>query len=366
MSIISTPPLDAPSTRVTEHEIRTATLVQPLAESRWNDLVASHPKSSIFHTRGWLEALCRTYGYEPIAVTASPARAELKNAIVCCRVDSWLTGRRLVSLPFSDHCEPLVDGENERDQLLSVMAEQVREQKLLYIEIRPTQEFSVQNFRSSCQHYLHQIDLTPELDELFQNCHRSSTQRKIKRAEREGLGYEEGTSKSHLDTFYQLLLLTRRRQQLPPQPKKWFENLINCLGESLKIRIAFKGKRPIGSIITLRHKQTMVYKYGCSDAQFNNLGGMHLLLWRSIQEAKAQGLRVLDLGRSDLEATGLVTFKDRWGSKRTNLPYYRFAPSSKGEFASDDWKHRIGKRILSHVPGRLLTPLGSVFYRHIG
>ena len=28
---------------------------------------------------------------------------------------SWLTGRRLVSLPFSDHCEPLVDSEEDLD-----------------------------------------------------------------------------------------------------------------------------------------------------------------------------------------------------------------------------------------------------------
>jgi hypothetical protein len=29
--------------------------------------------------------------------------------LVFCRVRSWLTGRRSISLPFSDHCEPLVE-----------------------------------------------------------------------------------------------------------------------------------------------------------------------------------------------------------------------------------------------------------------
>ena len=33
--------------------------------------------------------------------------------LVFCRIHSWLTGRRLVSLPFSDHCEPLYDSEEE-------------------------------------------------------------------------------------------------------------------------------------------------------------------------------------------------------------------------------------------------------------
>src|SRR5208282_5243177 len=50
-------------------------------------------------------------------------------------------------------------------------------------------------------------------------------------------------------------------------------------------------------------------KYGCSDARFNNLGGMHLLFWRSIEEAKKDGLRTFDLGRSGREGAGLNVFK---------------------------------------------------------
>lgn len=340
--------------------------VYPLEDSRWSTLVQNHPQSSIFHTSGWLDALYRTYGYEPIAATTSSTGTPLENAVVCCRVNSWLTGRRLVSLPFSDHCAPLVDDETEKNEMLVALAKEVHEQNLLYLEVRPVGGFEERGFESSMQHYLHQIDLAPTLDELFRNCHPSSTQRKIKRAFREKLGYVEGNSKSDLDTFYRLLLLTRRRQQLPPQPKKWFENLVDCLSESLKIRVALKETRPIASIMTFRHKDTLVYKYGCSDAQYNNLGGMHFLLWRTIEDGKTQGLRTIDLGRSDITASGLVTFKDRWGSIRSNLPYFRFATARKGQFARDDWKQRLAKRVFSKLPTQLLPPVGSILYRHIG
>ena len=90
-------------------------------------------------------------------------------------------------------------------------------------------------------------------------------QRKIKRAEREGLTYEEGQSDSLLAKFYQLLLFTRRRHGLPPQPVAWFRNLITCLGDKVKIRVASKDGCPVASMLTLRHKQVLVYKYGCSD-----------------------------------------------------------------------------------------------------
>src|SRR5262245_48008469 len=85
----------------------------PLHEPRWLEFVTSHPSASIFHTPGWLESLRRTYHFEPVALTTSAPGLPLRNALVFCPVRSWLTGARLVSLPFSDHCEPLVDDADE-------------------------------------------------------------------------------------------------------------------------------------------------------------------------------------------------------------------------------------------------------------
>jgi len=42
---------------------------------------------------------------------------ELKMAAVCS-VESYITGRRFVSLPFSDHCEPLWRLKGESDDLI--------------------------------------------------------------------------------------------------------------------------------------------------------------------------------------------------------------------------------------------------------
>ena len=39
----------------------------------------------------------------------------------------------------------------------------------------------------------------------------------------------------------------------------------------------------------------MVYKYGGSDAKFNNLGATSMLFWQAIKEAKEAGAEELDL-----------------------------------------------------------------------
>jgi len=81
--------------------------VDPRQDARWTALVESHPQSSAFHTLDWLTALEKTYRYTPRIFTTTPPGSPLLNGISFCRVNSWLTGSRLVSLPFSDHCDPL-------------------------------------------------------------------------------------------------------------------------------------------------------------------------------------------------------------------------------------------------------------------
>ena len=82
--------------------------IDPLSDPRWPEFLQRHPDAAIFHTPEWIEALRRTYGYEPVVYTTSSPGSDLTNGIPFCRINSWLTGRRLVSLPFSDHCQQMI------------------------------------------------------------------------------------------------------------------------------------------------------------------------------------------------------------------------------------------------------------------
>lgn len=345
--------------------------ISPLVDRRWPGFVGSHPSASVFHTRAWLEALEKTFGYEPIAYTTSSSDGELENALVFCRVNSWLTGRRLVSLPFSDHCEPLLS-HSDLAYTLSCVGGKLFDKGLRYIELRPLATGHVVDGipRSSLDYSFHQLDLTPDLNTLVARFHKDSTRRKIRRAEREGLTCEEGRSDSLLAEFYRLFLLTRRRHQVPPQPKSWFRNLMNCLGNGFTIRVAFRGRQAIAAIITLQFRDTITYKYGCSDARFHNLGGTQLLFWQSIMAAKTNGFSKFDLGRSDIGNAGLIRFKDQWGAARSTLTYWRYTTSANSaasfKAVRDDWKFRAAKQCFARMPTGILSVAGKMLYKHIG
>lgn len=346
---------------------RTLFRIDPLRDPRWSLLVDRHPRGSIFHTAAWLESLVMTYGYRPVVYTSDAPGAPLTNGIVCCQVNSWLTGHRLVSLPFSDHCEPLVSHSDELDALLSPLArEQVRE-GWRYIELRPRSSFKERRdaFGQGQTFCFHSLDLQPSLEDLFHNFHKNCVQRKIRRAEKEGLSYEEGRSEELLGKFYRLLIVTRRRHHLPPQPLNWFRNLIACLGDELKIRVASKDGHPVASILTLRFKDTLVYKYGCSDARFHHLGGMALLFWKAIQEAKQAGLQEFDFGRSDLHNPGLIAYKDHWGTVRSTLSYLRY-PAQPQAAAGKGYRLPLASQTFAYVPDGILTMTGKLLYKHMG
>ena len=340
--------------------------IDPIKDRRWTEFLNKHPEASVFHTSGWLEALQRTYGYEPVVFTTSPPEAELRNGIPFCRITTWLTRRRLVSLPFSDHCIPLVENSAELICMLKSLQGEVAEKKWNYAEIRAGDLHlpSEAGFEKARAYSFHKLDLRPNLNELFRGLHKDCVQRKIHRAERESLTCEEGSEDSLLRKFYHLLLITRRRHGLAPQPVRWFRNLIACLGDKVKIRVASKDGRPVASILTLRHQRTLVYKYGCSDHRFNNLGGTQLLMWKAIQEAKDDQLDEFDMGRSDCDNPGLIVFKDRWGAGRSTLFYLRY-PLRQSQTIGEAMPGNVAKYIFAHAPDSLLAATGSMLYKYM-
>src|SRR5205823_9727858 len=110
--------------------------INPVQDSRWPGLLERHPRATVFHTPAWLEALRRTYGYEPAALTTAAPGENLTDGLVFCRIRSWLTGRRAISLPFSDHCDPLVDSHEALGCLLSAWKRDVQTSHAAYLEIR--------------------------------------------------------------------------------------------------------------------------------------------------------------------------------------------------------------------------------------
>src|SRR5215813_11043195 len=218
--------------------------IDPIADPRWEKFIEGHPQASIFHTAGWLTALRQTYAYQPLAFTTSPPDTDLTCGFVVCGINSWLTGHRLVSLPFSDHCNPLFETPTQLNAVVDHLQHVLRTQSWKYLELRPTGnrfhgESDASAFVPIANYFLHTVDLQPETDEILRGFHRNSVQRRIRHAHRVNLRERHGNSLELVESFYDLFVITRKRQRLPPIPLTWFRSLIRYLGDALDIRVAY-------------------------------------------------------------------------------------------------------------------------------
>lgn len=335
--------------------------LDPVVDPAWRELVRRDPRTSAFHTPEWMDALRRTYGFTPVVY----ATDDLRSAIPFCLVASWLTGRRLVSLPFSDHCDPLVDDGARLAAVLDRVAVDAWRNAWRYVQLRPrTARAAPSGFAREESNYLYAIDLRPELDVIFKGIKRDNRE-DIRKAERRGLRHVAGGDDAFVRAYFRLHVMTRSTQGVPPQPYAWFRNLSRCLRDMLEVHLLLDGETPIAGLVTISFRDQVMVKYTASDPVRDRQGLGKSLTWKAICRAKENGAVTLDWGRCEPEHRGLAQFKERFGAVRSDLVYLR-NPPAPADRHRPSWASRAAKSVVPRMPATVLAAAGRVAYRHVG
>ena len=83
-------------------------IVDPTHFPSWDSMLLRTPGASFFHGSAWARVLSESYGYTPLYFSLIE-NERLRALVPMMEVDSFLTGKRGVSLPFTDYCDPLID-----------------------------------------------------------------------------------------------------------------------------------------------------------------------------------------------------------------------------------------------------------------
>jgi CelD/BcsL family acetyltransferase involved in cellulose biosynthesis len=175
-------------------------------------------------------------------------------------------------------------------------------------------------------------------------------------------------SQEGLAEFIRLNRLTRREHGLPPQPRRFFENLHREVisRDAGFIALARYQEQAVAGAVFFCFGRKAVYKYGASDRRFQNLRPSNLLLWEAIRRCREKGMESLCLGRTDLHHHGLKQFKDGWGAAETRIRYLRY------DFRREAFQGLSGRpsgwreNVLRRMPLPLLDAIGTLFYKHMG
>src|SRR5262249_25666816 len=197
-------------------------MIDPLRFPGWDSVLAKTPEPSFFQGEAWARVLHETYGHSPVYFCRF-SDGLLEELLPTMEVSSLWTGRRGVSLPFTDFCSALVrPGQSSRD-IYDIALAHGRVRRWRYFECRNRQSFW-QNAAPSVSFLGHVVELRADQDALFQSLE-GSIRRAIRKAESSGLQIEFGQTHESVRTYYRLHCLTRARHGVPPQPVRFFDNI---------------------------------------------------------------------------------------------------------------------------------------------
>lgn len=340
-------------------------IIDPRTYPNWNERLLDLPQVSIFHTVNWLRVLHGTYGYRPVYFACFEAG---KPAVLLpmLEVKSWITGARGVSLPFSDHCEPIMAAHMSVAELIKeVIASGIR-RRWTYVEFRGGDTLFEEALPFST-YYRHSLALHHGEETIFAALRRNY-RAKIRKAGENALTIHTGQAPEAMAEYYRLHCLTRQRQGLPPQPRRFFERIhehMIAAGLGFVTLVSHRGRNIAGAVF-FGFGRRATYKFGASDLRFQHLQPNYLLFWHVIQWLCQRGYTELCFGRTEPGHTGLMQFKDGWGTRRHPLHYYRY-DCKTGAFVQDDRHATVpGSRVWRHMPLPLLKLTGSVLYPHLG
>jgi hypothetical protein len=281
-------------------------------------------------------------------------------------IRSWLTGTRGVSLPFTDECAPILPDDIRFADVVSQVISHGKARDWKTLEFRGRIP-GMENLPASVEYLAHELDLTPGEEVLFSRF-RSNVQRNIRKAEREGVSIDRDASPANLCEYYRLNCLTRKDHGLPPQPFRFFENLLRHVLADGKgtLLLARYRQQFIAGAVFLHNGRGVIYKYGASDKRFQHLRANNLLMWEAIRSYGRKGFKNFSFGRTDMEHEGLRQFKLSWGSTEKSLRYSRF------DLISGSWQVKKKPRniywngVFARLPVPLLRVIGTLGYSHKG
>jgi lipid II:glycine glycyltransferase (peptidoglycan interpeptide bridge formation enzyme) len=346
-------------------------VIDPTHDERWDKFVANQKDSTVYHTSAWARVLQEAYNYQPRYYVLEDGSGRLTAALPFYLIQSRLTGKRLVCLPFSDYCWPLAESEADILSLLNFAKQEMKTQRFPNLEIRGWQRRlppDETGLIARHYHWLYILDLEQDPEQQEMGFHHS-VRRGIQQAKKRGAVVQTATSEDDMLAFYRLNTLTRRKLGVLPQPYAFFRAIFrHIISQGMGFLQMAKYKcDTIAGVLLLTFKDTIYYKFNASDANYLQKRPNHLLIWTAIQHACANGYNHFDFGRCAAEEESLRNFKRLWATREIPLPYYYF-PAVRGVTTTTEssLKYRLMSRLVHTIPNSALETLSLFLYKHLG
>lgn len=275
------------------------------------------PQPTLFHSEPWRRAVEETF---QLRIEEFVPRGE-PDGSAYYSVVSDIRGDRVVCTPFSDACDPLLGsvGWGEFAGHLRSMG--------LPITVRPFRCVPAINdasFERRSELLWHGIDLRGGPDQVWDGL-KSKVRTAIRRAPKEGISFRESSRLADLETFHRMHVeLRKAKYRLLAQPFRFFAALHDGFGDDLLVITAEDESGPVASMVYLAWNGVWYYKFSASLPRGYRPNAAMIV--EACRHGAERGLDLVDLGRSDVDQPGLISFKRQFASDERPLTTLHWRP----------------------------------------
>lgn len=365
---------NVPSKKKTTPQKQAVEIIDPVTDPRWDAFVENHPFGWICHLSGWKKVLEKSFPHmKGHYLALIDGKREIKAGLPLFEVKSWLTGKRLVSIPFATFSDPLVSNEKELVPLLDRVKHMHRELGCGYAEIRMFKYDAGQLDHAGIYQDIfkaHLLKLEGSIEDLKKRFHKTCVRKNIARANRNGLKLMVGETEKDWMDFYYLYVANRKRLGLPSHPYAFIRNIWQTFMEEERVRLLLAEweAKVIGALILFKYKDRVSAEYLGTDQKYMGLYTNVFLFWEAIRWAFESGMNCFDFGRTSPNNRGLMEFKGHWGTRIIDLPIYYYpkeACNQKFERESS-LLYRTTRCLCKACPESIHPLMGRLIYKHLG
>ena len=339
-----------------------------------NQLLSDHaPSGNGFYTdERWLDLIQSIYGYTVTRLEVRGSDGGLRGCLPVCALTSPLTGRRVVSLPFSDICPMIAADSATAHQLVDQAVELGKRHRARYVELRTgaSELLDGRNDFVAADNYVSwRLALAAGESSIWSGVEKP-VQRQVKKSRKLGVTIRFAQTREDMDTYHRLHVGTRSgKHGMPAQPRAFFHGLWDRFGAGGTVQALFAEHegRTIAGMVLFASGDTVRYAYGASEEQALHLAPNNLLMWESIAWATSKGYQIFDMGRTARDNHGLMEYKRKWGATAEPLPYY-YWPEVAGLASTSETsrKYQVLTACWKRLPLPFASTLGGVLYKHLG
>lgn len=342
-------------------------VIDVIEDPQWDSAIAGCD-GELFLSRPWLRSLAEAFGFEIFASVERDGSGAIVAGVPYAQIED-IRGSRTVVLPFSDFTIPIATDAAPWEKLIEPLVDLGN--PIVVQTVATGAVADDERFSAELQTVRHSITLDADIDELLARCGQQP-RRHMRKADAAGLTFRMAESRSELRAFYDLHFGVRKhKHQLLCQPFGLFEALWENFIAVDKggIMLGFDGDTVAGGCLVLEAGDTLYYKYSASHPDYRSKGVSHAAVRHTMEHGLARGLRTLDMGRSDIDQSGLIDFKRRFGAVQTNLTRFCYHPqgaeSSSGGAAAGAMLSDLTALFCSEdVSDELTERAGNLVYRY--